>query len=101
MRINVEVEFLWVPSDLGGHKGPPFSGMRLEIRWQRYLEAFLACAWDVECEVLTFDEVSLRGRARCVFSPSAEIPAEWLQPGQMIELLNGHKVMAVGKIVGP
>ena len=100
MRLNVEVEFIWVPSDLGG-RGPPHSGMRLEIRWQRYLEAFLACAWDVECEVLTFDEVSLRGRTRCVFSPWAEIPAEWLQPGQMIELLNGPNVLAVGKIIGP
>lgn len=101
MRNNLLIDFLWIPPDLGGHTGPPYSGMRLEIRWQRYLAAFLSGAWDVECLILTFDATSSRGRAQCMFSPRWDIPAEWLEPDQLIELLNGPNVLAVGRIVSP
>ncbi|WP_137939571.1 hypothetical protein [Chitinivorax sp. B] len=98
MKTDLLIDFVWIPSDLGGHSVDPYSGMRLSIRWQRYLEAHLQCMRDVECQVMTFDSITSRGRALCVLSAEAELPAEWLQEGQLVELLNGFRVLAVGKV---
>jgi hypothetical protein len=93
------LDFLWIPSDLGGHTTHPYSGMRLSIRWQRHLEEYLQCARDVQCNILRFDPRTLRGKASCALSSLETVPAEWLQDGQSIELSNGFRVLAVGKIV--
>lgn len=98
MKTELGIDFIWVPSDLGGHGAGPYSGMRLSIRWQQHLEAYLQCARDVECQQVIFDSGTSRGNAVCIFSGEVSVPAEWLQEGQLIELLNGFRVLAVGKI---
>ena len=98
MKNDLILDFIWIPTELGGHSSEPFSGMRLSIRWQRYLDDYLQCARDVECRVLAYDSSTSRGKAACSLSSSAPVPAEWLQCGQLIELMNGFRVLAVGKV---
>lgn len=98
MKTQLRIDFMWIPSDLGGHNADPYSGMRLSIRWQKHLEAYLQCARDVECHLVDYDAGTSRGRAVCTLSAETPVPAEWLQSGQLIELLNGFRVLAVGRI---
>lgn len=98
-KTQLMVEFLWIPPELGGHTASPYDGMRLSIRWQRFLRDYQRCARDIECTVLNFDPVTLKGKASCTFSSPEIVPEEWLQEGQLVELLNGFRVLAVGKIV--
>ena len=98
MQNEFVLEFIWVPSELGGHTAEPYSGMRLSIRWQRFLDAYIECARDVECRVLAYDANTARGKVACLLSPGMTVPAEWLHDGELIELLNGFRVIAVGKV---
>jgi hypothetical protein len=98
MNAKLTLNFLWIPPDLGGHRTGPWSGMRLQIRWQRYLEEYLQCARDVECNVLHFDPSTSKGKALCSFTSAEAVPSEWLQDGELVELLNGSRVLAIGKI---
>lgn len=98
MQNDLVLDLLWIPAELGGHGAGPYSGIRLSIRWQRFLDAYLQCARDVECRVLAYDASTSRGKVACSFSSGAPVPPEWLQDGQLIELLNGFRVLAVGKV---
>lgn len=98
MKTELRIDFIWIPSDLGGHSADPYSGMRLSIRWQRHLEAYLQCARDVECQLVSYDSSTSRGRAVCTLSAEALVPAEWLREGELVELLSGFRVLAVGQI---
>lgn len=98
MNTSLTLNFLWIPPDLGGHSTGPYSGMRLQIRWQRHLEEYLRCVRDVECRVLNFDTSTSKGKALCAFASAETVPAEWLQDGELVELLNGFRVLAIGKI---
>jgi hypothetical protein len=98
MRTELAVDFMWIPHDLGGHHAGPYSGMRLTIRWQRHLDAYLQCARDIECELQTYDANSSRGKALCTLVTDGVVPADLVQEGELVELLNGFRVLAVGKI---
>jgi hypothetical protein len=100
MKTKFWFDFLWIPSDLGGRKGSPYSGMRWMIRWQQYIEDHLQLARDVQCQLVVFDSNTSRGRA--VGTLITPVPTmEWLQEGQLIELLEVFHVIAVGKIITP
>ena len=75
--------------------------MRLQIRWQQHLADHLQEARDVQCEVAAFDPLTLRGKALCTFASPDAVPSEWLRDGELVELVNGCRVLAVGKIAGP
>jgi hypothetical protein len=98
MNTELTLNFLWIPPDLGGHGSGPYSGMRLQIRWQRHLEEYLRCARDIECNILHFDPSTSKGKALCTFASDETPPSEWLQNGELVELLNGFRVLAIGKI---
>lgn len=98
MKTELAVDFVWIPFDLGGHSGDPYSGMRLTIRWQQHLQAYLQSARDVECQLVTYDSNTSRGKALCTLSTESTLPIEWVKDGQLIELLNGFRVLAVGRI---
>jgi len=100
MKTEFTIDFLWVPESLGGHRAVPYSGMRLTIRWQRHIEAFLQRARDVECRSLSFDSDKALWRATCSLVSDDPVSADWLRDGELIELLNGYQVMAVGRIFG-
>jgi hypothetical protein len=95
---ELDIDFLWVPHDLGGHRAGPFVGMRPTIRWQRFLQEHLECSRDVECMQIRFDPQSLRGSATVRLVSDVSVPPEWLHRGSLIELLDGYKVIAVGRV---
>lgn len=85
---------------MGGHKGPPWEGMRLTIRWQRHVEESLQRAWDIECLSLSYLPATGVGTGSFGFASRDPIPADWLQRGELVELLSGFRVLAVGQITG-
>ena len=38
MKTTVTLSFMWIPSDFWGHSSGPWEGMRLQIRWQKYVK---------------------------------------------------------------
>jgi len=98
MKTELTIHFLWIPAELGGNQAGPYSGMRLSVRWQKYLAEYLECARDIECLALVFDPQTLRGQTTCTISSDEPLPSEWQEKGQLVELLNGFRVVAVGKL---
>ncbi|WP_143290027.1 MULTISPECIES: hypothetical protein [unclassified Delftia] len=96
MKIVFSIDFLWVPSDFGGSSFGPCDGIRMTVRWQKYISAYLECSNDAEIELISYNEETFRGKARCKMY--SEIDAEWLSRGQLIELISGYRVFAIGKI---
>jgi 3-oxoacyl-[acyl-carrier-protein] synthase-3 len=64
--------------------------MRLTIRWQEQIEAYLECAFDVQCQVDSFNAKESRGRLLCSMRHIELIPTHWLHEGQLVELLASH-----------
>ena len=95
---EVEIEFLWIPRELGGHRSEPYLGMRPTVRWQRYLREYLERARDVECTSVAFDQATNRGSATLRLISEDPVPTEWLREGSLIELLDGYRVIAVGRV---
>lgn len=93
------VNFIWVPREIGGHNGDPYVGMRLTIRWQRYLAEYLKLSRDAEC--LSIDYEANHHYWAGVFRLNANnpVPDEWMLPGELVEFLSGFRVLAVGKII--
>ena len=98
MKTELTIDFLWVPASLGGHRAEPYSGMRLTLRWQRHIAAFLHRARDVECRTLSFDPGKAQWKATCSLVSNDPVPADWLREDELIELLSGYRVLAVGRI---
>jgi hypothetical protein len=98
MKKILTIDFFWIPASVGGHRSDPYSGMRLTIRWQRHIEAFLQRARDVECGTLSFDPEKAQGKATFSFLSSDPVPSDWLREGELVELLSGYRVLAVGRI---
>jgi hypothetical protein len=98
MNTKLTIDFVWVPSDLGGHSAPPYVGMRTSIRWQAHLEEHLALSRDLSCEKVDYESSSLRGRLVGVLSVDSTPPALWMEENNLVELVSGYRVLAVGKI---
>jgi hypothetical protein len=98
MSTELDIEYLWIPQALGGHRADPYVGMRPTIRWQRYLREHLENSRDVECSSVTFDSSTMRGASTICLVSDDPVPTEWLREGTLIELLDGYKVIAVGRI---
>jgi hypothetical protein len=99
MKTELTLDFIWIPASLGGHSSTPYTGMRMTIRWQRYINAYLQYARDIECRSLNFDPETLQGTATCFFPSDEPISPEWLCDGELVELLSGFRVLAVGRII--
>jgi hypothetical protein len=99
MKTGFTIDFLWVPESLGGHRSEPYTGMRLTIRWQRLLEAFLQRSRDVKCVLLGFNPKKAQWKATCSLVSNDPVPIDWLRDGVLVELLSGYRVLAVGRIV--
>lgn len=96
--MQIIFDFIWIPGSLGGHGSEPYEGMRTTIRWQKQLNEFLQCARDVQWESVDFDVDTLQGKAVCKFTSGEPLPEEWLREGELIELLNGYRVLAIGRL---
>jgi len=97
--VHINFDFIWIPGSLGGHGSEPYKGMRTTIRWQKHLNEFLQCARDVQWESVDFDANTLQGRAACRLASDEPLPEGWLKEGELIELLNGYRVLAVGRLI--
>lgn len=95
---KLRFDFIWIPSFLGGHSSAPYEGMRTTIRWQKYLNEFLQCARDIQWEAINFDPGTSQGNATCKLTSGDPLPDEWLKGGELIELLSGFRVLAIGRI---
>lgn len=90
-------QFLWVPKSLGGHSHEPWEGMRPNIRWQGHIEEYLTDARGVSVTDIEYDAATSQGIAFA--SLIANVPDKWLKEGELIELLDGYRVLAIGKII--
>jgi hypothetical protein len=52
----------------------------------------------MECTSVTFDPKNQRGSATVRLIADDPVPPEWLREGNLIELLDGYRVIAVGRI---
>jgi hypothetical protein len=98
MNTELSIEYLWIPQELGWHRSHPYRGMRPKIRWQRYLREHLERSRDVECTSMAFDPVTMRGVATLRLTSDDSVPTSWLHEGGLIDLLDGYRVIAVGRI---
>jgi hypothetical protein len=95
---KIRFDFLWIPSHVGGHSAAPYQDMRTTVRWQRHIRESLAGARDVQWETIDFDPKTREGSAVCSLTSDAPLPDEWLANGELIELLGGFRVLAIGRI---
>ena len=98
MNAKFQFDFIWIPSSLGGHGSAPYEGMRTTIRWQKYLNEYLQCARDIQWKVISFDPKTTQGNAIGKLTSDSPLPDDWLKDGELIELLSGFRVLAIGKI---
>jgi hypothetical protein len=94
----LDVAYVWIPDSLGGHRSEPYQGLRATIRWQQHVREHLERLRDVEATQVSYDSGSRQGAASLRLISDDPLPAEWLREGSLIELLDGYKVIAVGRI---
>lgn len=70
------------------------------IRWQRHIAEHLELYRDVQVEQLIVDPGTRRGIAVVSLSGVEPVPSDWLNEGELVELLEGFKVVAVARITG-
>lgn len=89
---EITLSLQWIPSQLGGHSGPPYDGMRVECRWLMHWDD--STSTDCECKVQSFESANnlLSVRAKLV----SHIAEERIQPGVRVLLMNGASILAVG-----
>ena len=87
----------WISAAAGGRAHPPFCGLRPMVRWQRHVGESQESAWDGEICRLAPPEDDYR-LVQLRFVEKATINPDWLAVGELIELLDGARVIAVGVI---
>lgn len=93
------LDCLWLPTSHGGRQVDPQPGLRLGIRWQRYLNDTQDIYRDVQFVELSLDSLTRQGIAYVRLA--TEVPDDWKQKGELVEILEGYKVVAVGRVTGP
>jgi hypothetical protein len=98
MAFTFHVDFLWIPSDLGGHRGAPWSGMRTEIRSQQQVITSPGDVRDASWEILTYDSDSARGSAICTLRFVDGLQQNWFEAGQQVAAWSGARILAIGNV---
>jgi hypothetical protein len=98
MSLTLIVKTIWIKSDFGGRPFEPVVGLRPIIRFQRYVADWFLEAWDVEIVGLDIDPDNWSGLTKIRFARNITPKKEWLKEGELIELLDAYRVIAVGKI---
>lgn len=91
-------KIIWISPVHGGRKSPPFIGYRPTIRFQRHVEDWLKGASDVE--IMSFansDDTSDKSEVGLKFINYSACD-KFVIEGELIELLEGYRVIGVGKI---
>lgn len=95
---KITVDFVWIPESLGGHGAEPYEGMRTTIRWQRFIEEYLHNAQDTEWLEIDYRKDTRQGKAICNISAPELTPQNIEPTGELVEFLNGYRVVAVGRV---
>ncbi len=95
----LEAAVVWIKPEFGGRSIKPLIGLRPIIRFQKYISEWLSTAWDVEIIDLDIDNDDWSGKVKMKFSGNATPKKEWLKKGELIELLDAYRVIAIGKII--
>lgn len=93
---EVMIHCLWLPSSHGGRRSEPHSGLRLGIRWQRYIQEDGGVYRDAQFEKVWIDPATRQGPA--LVKLVSEVPDDWLRQGELVEILEGFKVVAVAYV---
>jgi len=72
--------------------------MRAAIRWQKYVREDLDRLRDAEALAVSYDQSTLQGVASLRLISDDIVPNDRLQEDGLVELLDGYKVIAVGRI---
>ncbi len=99
MKTRLTLDLAWIPAELGGRLSAPCPGMRCSIRWQRYIAESLARLRDVSLLERVSSGESTRSRWLVETVASDLLPATHVLEGELVELLEGHRVVAVGRIL--
>jgi hypothetical protein len=91
----------WIKEASGGRKHAPVAGLRPTLRLQRQVSQWLESAADVSVESLECDPETWAGEANIRVSPNSAPVLSPLQAGDLIELLDGCRVIAVGQVLPP
>lgn len=99
MELIITAAVMWIKSEYGGRSIEPLVGLRPSIRFQRYVEDWIKTAWDVEILELDITKDNWSGFAKMKFLRNSSPKREWLKDGELFELLDAYRVIAVGKIL--
>lgn len=89
----------WLREESGGRKHIPVEGLRPMIRFQRHIAESLETSRDIEVCSLRFDEKTWEGEVDLARPRGSSPLEEFIKEGELIELMDGVRVIAVGKII--
>lgn len=92
----VHAEVQWIPEECGGEGALPV-GLRSAVRWQRNVKDGKCDAWDATI-VDVSPESDTRAHVQLTFLPHYAIESDFFAEGELIELLEGYRVVGVGQI---
>lgn len=95
--IELRINCLWLPASHGGRRFDPHPGLRLGIRWQQHVQYDRDIYRDIQFEKLDFDPSTRQGIATVRLI--SDVPGGWLRHGELVEILEGFKVVAVGYVI--
>ncbi len=99
MTVSMNIEFIMIPTHLGGRNYPFAENSFSHIRWQHYLYQDTHSVRSIRFIKLEYEPSTRLGYANCIFPFDDPFPETWLKIGELIELLEGARVVAIGKIV--
>jgi hypothetical protein len=95
--MELRINCLWLPPSHGGRRFDPHPGLRLGIRWQQHVQDDRDIYRDVQFEELGFDPATRQGVA--AIRLMSDVPSDWVRHGELLEILEGFKVVAVGYVI--
>lgn len=98
MAISITAAIVWLNVEHGGNARLPIVGMRSSIRFQKDVVGWLKCMWSVQIAGLDLDPKGRTGTAVLKFSSQFSRDSCSMESGDLIELLDGYRVIGIGKI---
>ena len=102
MSLILTATITWIPVECGGRSSPHVVGLRPTIRPQKDIAGWLRGAWDVEIKAVepTENPKCFIAKLRLTMGETARAAMGNMVEGDLIELLEAYRVIAVGKITG-
>lgn len=91
----IAFEFFWLPEQFSGHNQPPFVSMQTQIRGDSIHIPMLTIEW----MQLEYNQITSEGYALGKLLIDIPTDKEQFKFGEMIKLIEGYTIIAVGKIV--